>query len=729
MDKLLLQLAIATAVVTNTGPASAAAPPSSSDSLFGGTPGQHDPWLPRYHFVPRPFGWMNDPDGVFWDPVHRKAHMFYQYETPRLWGHCISDDWVHWKQLPVALNTDTWYDRGGVFTGSATVLDDVSRTPVLSYSVSTNNLQALAFPKNRSDPELREWIKPAYNPIITSERGAPDGRDDTSLWRTADGQSWLLAFGTQTGAVVFQSPQCPPSVDQQACLGSANWTQATVLMNSTTGQFEMPDFFRMSKSSWVVQANTPPHSCVPNMHGHRCGSGGFTAASCPWVTGQYDSAGVRYTPGMGQFMGDPLQTYDYGTYYACHTHHDGLGDRQLLHAWVRDLPGSGHTGSCSPSPVVAALTGSCIGDDSDSQLCATDHELRRAGMQAARPLPFEQCTWASVQALPRVVSLDGARLRFSPIPELDSLRVSDTPISVPRQMVKHDGQPLRIAVPNTRQFEIQVRFKVPERSGARCAIQVLSSAAEEKLLNGSGTAPREVTEIGVGWMLDNATGPSPPSPPAPHPAPPYPPQPAEHLARWMPGVDMPGSDYSIFSVNDTGVGDNATDGHGAICQRACDADQKCVAWVWVMPELPPQRCGLKNHIPKTVPGKMWITSGVKEPTLMKDRITASRSPPPVPPSPSKPTNIQGYVDGSRHSLLSDIVGQQSLAPIFAAADELDGGVSIHMFGDGSIVDTFYQNGKEGQPPHSPIILFCACFVVTAIDISSFIVLIQQIQRL
>eukprot|EP01052_Picozoa_sp_SAG31_P079296 SAG31_NODE_38926_length_292_cov_0.808290_1_plen_69_part_01 len=65
-------------------------------------------------------------------------------------------------------------------------------------------------------------------------------------------------------------------------------------------------------------------------------------------------------------MGDPMQTYDYGggQYYACHTHRDGLSDRQLLHAWVRDLPGSGHTDACAPSTIVAALTGSCINDPS-----------------------------------------------------------------------------------------------------------------------------------------------------------------------------------------------------------------------------------------------------------------------------------------------------------------------------------------------------------------------------
>lgn len=106
---------------------------------------------------------------------------------------------------PVALENDAWYDRGGVFTGSATVLDDAMRTPVLSYSVSTNDMQALAFPKNRSDPNLVEWVKYAGNPIISTKTGALPGRDDTTAWRSADGKTWRMAYGTTVGAVVYES--------------------------------------------------------------------------------------------------------------------------------------------------------------------------------------------------------------------------------------------------------------------------------------------------------------------------------------------------------------------------------------------------------------------------------------------------------------------------------------------------------------------------------------------
>lgn len=30
-------------------------------------------------------------------------HLFYQYSTPREWGHAVSEDLIHWRHLPIAL--------------------------------------------------------------------------------------------------------------------------------------------------------------------------------------------------------------------------------------------------------------------------------------------------------------------------------------------------------------------------------------------------------------------------------------------------------------------------------------------------------------------------------------------------------------------------------------------------------------------------------------------------
>lgn len=64
-------------------------------------------YRPQFHFTPAK-NWMNDPNGLIY---HKgQYHMYYQYNPTgdvwgnMSWGHAISDDLMHWKEQPVALN-------------------------------------------------------------------------------------------------------------------------------------------------------------------------------------------------------------------------------------------------------------------------------------------------------------------------------------------------------------------------------------------------------------------------------------------------------------------------------------------------------------------------------------------------------------------------------------------------------------------------------------------------
>jgi hypothetical protein len=234
------------AAAAATGPLQGPGAPASC--FFHADGDFHPEFLPRWHYIPRPFNWMNDPDGPFFDPIHKLYHLFVQYETPRQWAHAVSPDMLRWQQLPQGLQTDDWYDRGGVYSGSTTVLDDKDRTPVISYSVSSNDMQALAWPCNRSDPNLTDWCKFAGNPILTAPSSphggtAPPGRDDSTAWRSADSKSWRMVYGAfvnSTGAAVayeskdFKSwtPIESPATAGSPCFGSGH----LLFENGPTGE-------------------------------------------------------------------------------------------------------------------------------------------------------------------------------------------------------------------------------------------------------------------------------------------------------------------------------------------------------------------------------------------------------------------------------------------------------------------------------------------------------------
>ena len=95
----------------------------------------------QFHFEPKS-GWMNDPNGLVY--FKGKYHAFFQYypHAPHWgqmhWGHAVSDDLIHWEELPIALYPDQEYeDDGGCFSGSAVVKDD--RLYLVYTSVSHGN--------------------------------------------------------------------------------------------------------------------------------------------------------------------------------------------------------------------------------------------------------------------------------------------------------------------------------------------------------------------------------------------------------------------------------------------------------------------------------------------------------------------------------------------------------------------------------------------------------------
>src|SRR4051794_36623276 len=80
-----------------------------------------EPYRPQYHFSPRR-NWTNDPNGLVY--FQGEYHLFFQYNPSgdewghMSWGHAVSADLLHWRELPVALP-----EQNGtmIFTGSTVV--------------------------------------------------------------------------------------------------------------------------------------------------------------------------------------------------------------------------------------------------------------------------------------------------------------------------------------------------------------------------------------------------------------------------------------------------------------------------------------------------------------------------------------------------------------------------------------------------------------------------------
>ena len=153
---------------------------------------------PQYHIKDRSCA-MNDPNGPFYDPLHRIYHVFWQAHLAQpdpvkkpgagpavgpVYGHAVSHDLITWARLPVALWNDEYYDSKALYTGSTTMVDG---NPVLVYpgisDPPTGGTLNVAVPANRSDPLLEKWAKSAANPLMT---GTSD--DPSTAWLTAQGE-------------------------------------------------------------------------------------------------------------------------------------------------------------------------------------------------------------------------------------------------------------------------------------------------------------------------------------------------------------------------------------------------------------------------------------------------------------------------------------------------------------------------------------------------------------
>ena len=324
---------------------------------------QRDDAFPHYHFRP-PANWINDPNGVVqWNG---RYHLFYQHNpngalwgNPH-WGHAVSDDLVHWQQLPLALSpTEGEFDEFGCFSGC---LVDNDGIPTIIYTgCQAEPTNGMPFTQHANvafgSDDLVTWRKYKHNPVIRASADYQNlvGFRDHCVWR--EGGEWLQLIGSGikgAGGILF--------LYRSADL--LNWEYLHPFW-----QLEQPCFGKMQFGAmW---------ECPQLLHFGNCHvivisiSDELAMAQTVYVIGRYDNHYFH-----------PNQAYvlDYGNryFYAPQATVDANG-RTLMWGWIPE-----------GRPDNAAIA---------------------AG-------------WSGVLSLPRVVTMgDDNRLHFAPAAELRALRV------------------------------------------------------------------------------------------------------------------------------------------------------------------------------------------------------------------------------------------------------------------------------------------------------------------
>ncbi len=264
---------------------------------------------PSYHFLPAA-NWMNDPNGVIqW---HGRYHLFFQYNPDGAyhanmhWGHAVSDDLLHWQELPVAIApTPNSPDQGGIFSGC--VVNDQGRPTAFYTGVNGDysvQVQCLA----RGNHDLTRWQKYADNPVIgtvPAEMGQTRDFRDPFVFQHAG--LWYMCLASHIvgvgGAVLLYR--------------SANLTDWDYCGPLYVGEsarsgwnFECPNFFPLG-DKWVLLVSIQLEK-----------SPGYTI----YFVGRFEDE---------RFIPEREGLYDAGYSYASLCHADESG-RWLVYSWLRE---------------------------------------------------------------------------------------------------------------------------------------------------------------------------------------------------------------------------------------------------------------------------------------------------------------------------------------------------------------------------------------------------------
>ena len=209
-----------------------------------------EPLRPEFHFTCRR-GWNNDPNGLMY--LAGQYHLFFQHNPYGVrwgnmhWGHAVSTDLVHWRELPIAL-----YPRGEddfPFSGSGVVDHENTsgwgkngRPPMVIAFTSTGRGECIAY----SQDDGVTWKEFEGNPVVKH-----NGRDPRLLWYPQT-RRWVMAVYSERPGTDAASPKQGIAFYSSADLNF--WQERSWI----EGYFECPDLFPLpvdrdaNRVKWVL---------------------------------------------------------------------------------------------------------------------------------------------------------------------------------------------------------------------------------------------------------------------------------------------------------------------------------------------------------------------------------------------------------------------------------------------------------------------------------------------
>ncbi len=228
---------------------------------------QRDGLQPLYHFTP-PNNWLNDPNGLIqWRGTY---HLFYQHNPGAAvwgdihWGHAVSDDLVHWRDLPIALApTPGSPDAAGIWSGCIVAHNGVATAFYTGVTGEHHERQTVCMATS-DDEQLVHWQKYQGNPVIAAPPPQFEGCGfrDPYVWREADGWYMVIGAGVVDG---------PEAVLLYRSDDLYNWEYVNPLLLSDAHNdyvYECPSFFPLG-DRWVLLVSIMPTQRVEYFVGIR----------------------------------------------------------------------------------------------------------------------------------------------------------------------------------------------------------------------------------------------------------------------------------------------------------------------------------------------------------------------------------------------------------------------------------------------------------------------------